>query len=289
MARVAGDVRPDAANAGASALLPGEAAAAPEHPDVLALAGGRAGQGTSTLSALLGILSAADGARVLLVDATGSGSIAGMLGVQRDPGPAVCGPEAPLEERLLAVTDSLGLLTLQTSTDHGEAALPGYARAWLRWLAALYPRYDRVVIDAGYRLETVIALCGATPVRILAVTTPEAVAVTATYALAKALRRRLPHVPMEVLLNCASAASGFRVFQELESATRLFLHHSIAFAGAIPEDPALREAARAGTPVHHAPFDSPVVTAVHQLGLRLRREHRFGSHAAVAPRITPWR
>jgi flagellar biosynthesis protein FlhG len=289
MAKALGDPRPDGAHVLAPHALPRPAGAQPEHPEVLVLAGGSAGQGTSTLSALLAILSAAEGARVLLVDAAPSRSMLKMLAVQPEPGQPEPDREATLDERLLAVTESLSLLTLQSGAGGGEAALPGIARAWLRWPATLYPRFERVVIDAGSRLETIAGLCGATPARVIAVTTPDPVAVTDTYALAKALCGRVPHVPVEVLLNCASAFSGFRVFQELQTAMRLFLDHPIPYAGAVPEDQALRESARAGTPVHHAPFDSPVVTAVHQLGLRLRREHRFGSHAALAPRPTPWR
>jgi MinD-like ATPase involved in chromosome partitioning or flagellar assembly len=121
------------------------------------------------------------------------------------------------------------------------------------------------------------------------VTTGERIAITATYALIKVLETRIPALPLEVLLNTATAPSAVAVFRELESASQLFLQRAIEYAGAIPDDAGLRAGLLAGMPVQQAAIDSPVVTAVHQLGARLRRELHQSSHAVIEPRFSHWR
>jgi MinD-like ATPase involved in chromosome partitioning or flagellar assembly len=274
---------------GQGARTPGTPPSAPEHQVVL-LASGRSGQGTTTLAALLGIVAAVEGTRVLLVDAgEGELSLSTLLGV--DPQQLPAGERAGsalLEERVLAISDTLSLLSVAPAAAD-EQPSAGERRALLHWLAPIYSRFDLVVVDAGSRLDSILALCGSPVAKLLAVTTGERIAITATYALVKVLETRIPALPLEVLLNTATAPSAVAAFRELESASQLFLQRAIEYAGAIPDDPGLRAGLLAGMPVQQAAIDSPVVTAVHQLGARLRRELHQSSHAVIEPRFSHWR
>ena len=258
----------------------------PEHQVVL-LAAGKAGQGTSTLAALLAILSASEGARVLLVDAgTGANALPMMLGVERETVPARSA--ALLEERVVPISDTLSLLSVGMGAAGGEQS-PGERRALLRWLPPLYARYDLVVVDGGSRLESVMALSVAPPARLFAVTTGERNAITSTYALIKALETRSPGVAVEVLVNGAAPHAGLSSFRELDTATQLFLDRKVDYAGSVPDDAGLRSATLAGIPVQQAALDSPVVAALHQLGARLRRELVHRSPPLPESRFSHWR
>ena len=259
---------------------------APLDHQVVLLASGRAGQGTSTLAALLAILSAAEGTRVLLVDA-GSGlhALPAMLGVEHETTSAR--GDAPLDERVVPISDTLSLLSAGVDAVSGRSA--GERRALLRWLPPLYARHDLVVVDGGSRLEAVLALSAAPPAKLFLVTTVERHAITSTYALIKALETRSPASALDVLVNGAAPHDAVAAFRELDAATQLFLQRKVGYAGAVPDDAGLRAAAFAGVPIQQAAIESPVVSAIHQLGARLRRELVHRSPALAESRISHWR
>ena len=258
------------------------------QPDqqVILLASGKAGQGTSTLAALLAILSAAEGTRVLLVDASGGPhALPAMLGVEHETTPARSA--TLLEERVVAISDTLSLLSVGVDAVSGRSA--GERRALLRWLPPLYARYDLVVVDGGSRLESVLALSATPPAKLFAVTTCERHAVTSTYALIKALETRSPAIALDVLVNGAAPHAALTSFRELDTATQLFLQRKVDYAGAVPDDAGLRTATFAGVPIQQAAIESPVVSAIHQLGARLRRELVQRSPAVSESRFSHWR
>jgi flagellar biosynthesis protein FlhG len=258
----------------------------PDHQVVL-LAGGKAGQGTSTVAALLAILSAAEGALVLLVDAgTGANALPVMLGVERETIPARSA--ALLEERVVPISDTLSLLPVGVGASAGEHSA-GERRALLRWLPPLYARYDLVVVDGGSRLESVMALSATPPAKLFVVTTGERNAITSTYALIKALETRTPGAAVEVLVNGAAPHAALTSFRELDAATQLFLDRKVGYAGAVPDDAGLRSATLAGIPVQQAAIDSPVVAAIQQLGARVRRELVHRSPVLPESRFSHWR
>lgn len=270
---------------GQGAGRPGNAPVA--HPQVLLLAGGKRGQGTSTTAALLGIVSAADGQRVLLVDAAGGERpLATLLGVAA--GSALDRHRegsALLEELLLPVSDTLSLLTVGDASGSDDPKSAGERRAFFRWLAPLYGRFDLVVIDAGSRLDPILETAGSCA-RAMLVTGNDRVAVTATYALLKTLESRHPGLPVELLVNASATPAALASYRELETAAQLFLQRAVDYAGAVPDDEALRAGAEAGIPVQQAPLDSPVVVAIHQLAARVRRELAHRSRPSGEPRLS---
>lgn len=262
----------------------------PPQRQVLLLASGRSGQGTSTTAALLGAVAAADGQRVLLVDAAGGErALATLLGVPA--GSAVDRHRegsALLEELLLPVSETLSLLTVGAGDATGDLASVGERRAFFRWLAPLYGRFDLVIIDGGSRLDPILETAGSSA-RAILVTGTDRVALAATYALLKTLDARHPGVDLHLLLNASASPAALAAYREVETAAQLFLRRTVNYAGALPDDEALRASAQAGIPVQQAPIDSPVVDAIHQLAARLRRELSHRSHAVGEPRLSHWR
>ena len=270
---------------------PGRPGGAPQpQRQVLLLAGGKRGQGTSTAAALLGIVAAADGQRVLLVDAAGGERpLASLLGVPSDSAlDRHRDGSALLEELLLPVSETLSLLTVGGAPAAGDATSAGERRAFFRWLAPLYGRFDLVVIDAGSRLDSIVETVGAAA-RAMLVTGNDRVALTATYALLKTLDGRLPGLGVDLLLNASGDPAAIASYRELETAAQLFLQRTVDYAGAIPDDEALRASALEGIPVQQAPIDSPVVVAIHQLAARMRRELSHRSQPSGEPRLSHWR
>lgn len=272
---------------------------APSESHVVLLASGKTGQGTSTVAALLAILSAAEGTRVLLVDAGAEGAaLTALLGVFPAQTPTrALDASASLEEMVVPISDTLSLLSVGGTAVGGAAvgatavgapdrAGAGERRALLRWLPPLYARYDLVVLDGGSRLESILALTAHAPTRVLAVTTCDRVAVPSTYALIKALDGHCPGLPVEVLVNSAPADAAVTVFRELDTATQLFLQRRVDYAGAVPDDDGLRTATCAGIPVQQAAIDSPVVSAIHQLAARIQRELLHRSPAVSEPHLS---
>ncbi|MBW3627781.1 MAG: hypothetical protein KY464_00660 [Gemmatimonadetes bacterium] len=261
---------------------------ATSETQVVLLASGKAGQGTSTVAALLAILSAAEGARVLLVDAgAGAATLPDLLGVFPAQAPTrALDASASLEEMVVPISDTLSLLSVAGAAVGASAgAGVGERRALLRWLPPLYARYDLVVLDGGSRLESILALTAYPPARVLAVTTCDRIAVPSTYALIKALDVRSPGLPVEVLVNSAPAEAALTVFRELDTATQLFLQRRVDYAGAVPDDDGLRAATGAGIPVQQAAIDSPVVSAIHQLAARVQRELVHRTPAVSEPHL----
>lgn len=233
------------------------------------VAGGKGGVGTSLCAALLA-LGGSLGARVLLVDASaGFGTLSLLFDLDGGAGLAgLRGGGRAVEECVLPVTDTLSLLPAGS----GDEPLPAAERqALLRRVSSLYPRYDLVVLDAGARLDAVLAACTAGAARLLAVTTPERIALTATYALAKVAAERFPALQVELLVNRADIDEARPAAEQLGAATRHFLRRAVAPAGVVPEDPSLRAAIDAGMHLCDAAVGSPAATTLEEISSTMLR------------------
>lgn len=241
-----------------------------ERLPVLVLGSGKGGVGTSTLSALVALVAAAQDRRVLLVDAdAGLGSLPMLLGAGTPPGlGALRGSGVDPQELLIPVAETLTLLP-----GGGTDQLTQAERQLLfRRSASLYPRFDLVVVDGGSRLDSVLAACGAGVARVLTVTTADRIAVAATYALIKVLGERFSDTPVDLIINREDADTARQVTAEISAATRHFLRREVRCCGAIPDDHSLRAALQAGLTLQEAAADSPIATAVQQINSTLLQQ-----------------
>lgn len=258
----------------------------PTASHVVVLGSGKGGVGTSTLAALLALVTSVD-ARVLLVDADASlGSLHLLLGAPQGPGlGALRGGRLETSDLLVPVTETLALLP-----GGGAPELTAAERqALFRRASSLYDNFDLVVVDGGSRLESVLVACGSGVRTLLAVTTADRVSVAATYALVKTVGARFPGTPVQLLVNREDSGGAARVAEEVRTASRRFLKRDVGFRGSVPEDPCLRAGIQAGMLVQEAATDSPAAAAVQALGSTLLPQLTAGSPALGGRYPLHWR
>ena len=168
----------------------------------------------------------------------------------------------------------------------GEAgALP----ARVRQVAPRFSAYGLVLIDAGSRIGTIREVCGVlgdmprNGDRVLAVTSADATAIAAAYALTKNLLARSPRLDIQLLVNGSDVASAAAVGEHVRAGVRLFLRRSVGFAGHIPDDPALGMAHHAGAGLPEALAVASAAPAVLELLGRLVRPPRAMIDTSTPP------
>mgnify|MGYP002780042316 CR=1 FL=1 len=259
---------------------------------LLVVASGRGGSGTSTVSALLALAAAGDGHRTLLIDGD---DLLGPQAILLGAAPTMRWPllrGGTIDARRLPVpiTSTLSLVAggrgdaRQLSATVDDAPLTAAERrACFARLHSLADEQALVVIDAGSRLETVLAsIDGARAnVRLVVVTAgPDPIALAASYALLKAVHARQPALAIDLLTNRLDDTTAVRVADTIAHGAEQFLGRAIAFAGALPADHALDAALRAGMPFLDAVTGSPVAVAAHDTVLRMvpsASPSRFGA------------
>ena len=210
---------------------PGDVAA--RHTNVIVVAAGKGGVGTSTVAALLAAAYARAGQDTLLVAADGSaGGLTALLGVAVD---------ASATEPALAPIGPQLALALATS-GRSEAAGEIERRALFRRVSSLFAAHDTVIIDAGARFETITSTLASAATELLVVAAPDRVTLAASYALLKVAAARAPHVRATVLINRAGDAESVAAYRSLRTGAERFLDRVPAYGGAIADEAALRYA-----------------------------------------------
>jgi len=235
-------------------------------PGVLVVGSGKGGVGTSTVSALLALVAAQEGRRVLLVDADeGLGSLHFLFGIP-GAGPgigALRGGGLSPADLVRPVTDSLWLLPGGGGgVESTLASGPGERRALLRRVSDLYPFYDLTVVDGGSHMASVLGACGAGAERLLAVTTPDRIAMAATYALLKVTRDRYPELPLDTVVNQGDGVSADEVHRMMSLAGKRFLGLNVRFGGSIPADPFLSKGGNGNESLFSLPPSCAALNAV---------------------------
>jgi MinD-like ATPase involved in chromosome partitioning or flagellar assembly len=243
----------------------------------LLVASGRGGAGSSLLSALLAVSAAGDGQRVLLVDADDFvGPLALMLGaVPRACWADLRGGRATPADVATPVSATLTLVAggAMRLADTGAATTINAVerKACMRRIGALTDGMDLMVIDCGARLDAVLSAVtphrGERLVAVSAGTDP--VGLAATYALCKAVRQRHRTLPVDVLVNRHEGSDAARCYDAIDAGARQFLGLTLRLAGAIPADPTLDAALRAGMPFPDAAAGSPAAIAAHDVVMRV--------------------
>ncbi len=245
-------------------------------PGVVVVGSGKGGVGTSTVSALLALAAAAEGRKVLLLDGDESaGSLHLLLGLT-DAGPGIGslrGGDLTPRDLLRRLGKNLWFLPGGGGGADATLALAlGERRALFRRVAGLYDEFDLVVLDGGSHLTSVMAACGAGAERLLALTTPDRVAMAATYALLKVGTERFPCLPMEIVVNGTDPASAEEVFRMMFLAGSRFLRLEVPYGGSIPRDPELEQLHAEGRSLRSVDFGTAAPRAAERLHARLASE-----------------
>ena len=248
----------------------GAIATLPPGPPTLVVASGRGGSGSSLLATLLSAAAAGDGIRTLLIDADDLVSpLAMTLGITpRASWMDLRGGRVAPPAVVTPVSTTLSLVAGGQERLGGGSGAPCPAperKACMRRLQMLAESADLVVIDAGSRLDAVLAAI--TPhagERLLAVSSgSDPVGLASTYALCKAVHERHPALAVEVLVNRQDPREAARYHEAVDAGARQFLGWTLPLAGAIPDDPTLAATLRAGLPFLEAAAGSPAANAAH--------------------------
>jgi flagellar biosynthesis protein FlhG len=208
---------------------------------------GKGGVGKSVVSLLLAAALAARGRRVLLLDgAQNMANLHVLLGVRSGAriedllGGAVSPPHMVQQ-----VAPNLWLLPGESGNEALYAMEPVDRARVQHRLSELYDAFDTVVVDTAAGIESVVRVASMGATRLLVVTAPEPTALTDAYALMKIVNRQIPGLPMDIVVNrCLDADEGRDAFVRLATACERFLRRGVRYAGALPEDQALRLAVR---------------------------------------------
>jgi MinD-like ATPase involved in chromosome partitioning or flagellar assembly len=213
--------------------------------------GGLQGVGTSTVAALLALAAAGAGRQVLLVEGEGEGgALSRALGVRAVPRG---------ERETVRVRAGLTLHRGGSTADARLALMDTGA-------------YDLVVVDAGWRMETVVGVCAAGAERTLLVSTAGRASLSATFGLMKAIAYRFPVARFDLVMNQQAESVARRNLEHLQTASLTFLGRSFAHAWAMPDDACLRAGMRGGMLLEDAAADSEVAEAARTMALRIAAE-----------------
>lgn len=243
----------------------------PARRPVVLVASGKGGVGTSVSASLLSLSCAAAGARVLLIDGNdGSGTLHHLFGVRPERAlDALRDSSVDVDDVHIELDSHLTLVASRPAYADELALSVEQRRTPFDRLLNSHHTHDCVIIDAGARLDNMMAAALAGVTTALVVTDADRISLAANYAVIKVLAQRVSSVPCHVLVNRhdepVSRAAGIR----LSDACRQFLDISISQAGWLPDDPCLRAAVGAGMPIGDAIDGSPAAQAMLDVMRRL--------------------
>jgi MinD-like ATPase involved in chromosome partitioning or flagellar assembly len=236
----------------------------PSEASITVVAGVAAGIGTSTVAALIGNAIAQAGHRALLVDSSGErGGLRRVLGAAPTRGiAALLDPAVSMSDLLVEVAAGCQLLPGGTDAEPRRGAIdPAAQRTMLRRAAQEFHAFDAVVIDAGARLDTILAATERGVRRVLVVGGVTPAQIAAAYALLKALDLRWPSIAVDLLVNRQEAEAARAAFEQVHYGAQHFLARGLGFAGSLADDAGLGGAP--DLPLYRCGAETAV--AVHQL------------------------
>lgn len=246
----------------------------------IAIASGKGGVGKTHLTVSLAILFAQRGLRVLVVDADmGLANADLLLDVEPARGLSdVARGRCSIEEALVESPHGISLLS-GVADASGELALSNSDKlAILGALASLSGRFDLVLIDtAGGVDDTSLFFCQGAD-EVIAVTTPEPTSLADTYALTRALTRRVHQRRVGLVVNqCMGERVARAVHERLAPLAQRFLDAPLPLLGHVPMDAAVCAAVMRRMPVVVSAENSPAAHGLHALADRLSAARHRGS------------
>ncbi|MBI4601094.1 MAG: MinD/ParA family protein [Planctomycetes bacterium] len=217
----------------------------------LAVASGKGGVGKTNLAVNLGLAIAAQGKRVIVVDADiGLANADVLLGVQPrwNLGHVLSGEVTALEA-LTPAPGGLFLLAGASGSRHLSDLEPAERDYLVRSLQELEAYAEVVFFDAAAGISrNVIGLALACD-EVLVVTAPEPTAIADGYAVVKALSREKGAGRIRLVVNMAAgAAEAERVSGRIQAVARKFLGIEVGSLGFVPLDDHVRQAVRRKKP-----------------------------------------
>lgn len=206
-----------------SIMIP--AAAVAQGTSVLVVAGAKGGVGSSVVAALLAGAAADAQHPTLLVEASGAASpLDLLLGL------------APGRDDGFVDTATTVVARLDLARVSAAVTSSAERRMRLRRLLNSAADAERIVIDAGSRIDEVLAACNHAT-RLLVVSQRDRVSLAAAYAVFKAIWYALPHLDAALVLNGCTAEQGEIATEIVRSAAQHFIGRAVETLAVLPHDP----------------------------------------------------
>ena len=246
----------------------------PKPVKVIAVTSGKGGVGKTNLSVNLGTALAQGGRGVLLMDADlGLANVDVLLGLspRRNLSHVIAG-EATLEEVIVEGEDGLSVIPAASGVQRMAELSPAEHAGLIRSFSELSQDVEYLIVDTAAGISDSVMSFARAAREVLVVVCDEPSSITDAYALIKVLNRdhRVQHFHM-VANRVRSAREGQDLFAKLSTVTTRFLDLALDYAGAIPEDDALRKAVQRQRPVVTAFPGSPSGRAFLDLARRVDR------------------
>jgi flagellar biosynthesis protein FlhG len=243
----------------------GQSSLAAPAPPMIAVAGAKGGVGTTCVAITLAESLARQGQRVVLVDVDSqSANVAALCGVtERYTTGDVLSGRREIHEVLQSAPGGLQIAAGAWGTgDHQEIA-PAAQRRLIDQLRRLGNFADVIVLDVGCSHGLAALEYWRCAECVLLVTTPDPIAVMDAYAAVKIATTHDVATDIELVVNqTENGAQGTNVHERIDLSCQRFLGVHVAFAGDVPFDPRLTQAAREQNLLALPPETSPAAQAL---------------------------
>lgn len=230
-----------------------QAAAHVHAPNVIAVASGKGGVGKTWLAITLSQAFARKGQKTLLFDGDiGLANVDIQLGLMpsRDLGGVIAG-RFQLSQTITPSEYGFDIIAGKSGSASLASLSPDSLRKLRGEILGLAKSYDRVVIDLGAGVDSVVRELSAAAGVILVVTNDEPTALTDAYAFIKLVAMHDPASDVRIVVNLATGQrDGDRTYSKLLKASQNFLQRSPALAGIIRRDERVRDAIRNQVPLY---------------------------------------
>jgi flagellar biosynthesis protein FlhG len=241
---------------------------------VVAVASGKGGVGKTNVSVNLALSLAAQGQKVVLLDADlGLGNVDVLLGLYPTYNLShVFRGEVTLEEVIVTGPNGLRIVPagsgLKELTELSQNEHAGLISAFSELTAGV----DTLVIDTGAGISTNVVFYARAAQEVVLIVCDEPASITDAYALAKVLSDSYGVKRFHVVANMVNDAThGRKLYEKLARVADRFLNVELDFMGAVPSDDYLRRAVRSQRAVVDAYPLSKSATAIRGLANALLR------------------
>jgi flagellar biosynthesis protein FlhG len=244
------------------------------EPKFWCVTSGKGGVGKTCLAVNLAFALVHQGKRVLLVDGDlGLANVDVLLKLEvRATLQDILDHGAEPRQTVLEVHPRLGVLPASSGVPEMANLGPEDQSVLAEIIRTVAAAYDHVLVDTAAGLGPSVLWFNTLSDCSLVVVTPDPTALTDAYALIKVLARDYQHRRFWLILNAVQGEQEARqTFKTIAQAAARFLDLHLEYLGAVPSDPAVRQALRAQVPFLEQFPDSRASRAVHTLADRMLR------------------
>ena len=241
-------------------------------PHVITVTSGKGGVGKTNFTANLGWMLRQIRRRVMILDADlGLANIDIVLGLSPDFNLShVFSGQKRLQDILTKGPGGLKILPASSGLGAVSDLSEAQKISLMEQMESLEDEFDVLLIDTGAGISKNVIYFNLAAQTMIVLVTPEPTSMTDAYALIKVLSTDYHQRRFTIVTNdVASDEEGLQVFEKLTRVTDRFLNVSLDYLGAVPHDPALREAVRMQRPFCEVFPNGPASQGVRKIARKI--------------------